>query len=252
MGVLEPALRFFEELFESFAELTLKFESLLCSPKTLSPASDTAASTGVAAAVAVVTEDTEFSLKLEFENFTLASFIFDDDDELFLSTLSELLCSDSGCGNEFVLCSLSMFLEEFFVDDNDEKLPLVLFGFSDVGFLFELDVDDDEEELWTVFWWEAAEPLELDFEADVLEDFDEELLDLLALELLLRLLLDEDEEEFEGAGGAAGCVAVLLLMIMLSASFSGDESDEWLSAVGIGLYGGIVFTLPLFFYTKTD
>lgn len=60
----------------------------------------------------------------------------------------------------------------------------------------------------------------MDFEAED-EDFDDELLDLLALEpLLFRLLLDELEEE--------DCCWEFLLAsaAFASASFSGDESDE--------------------------
>lgn len=59
----------------------------------------------------------------------------------------------------------------------------------------------------------------------------------LALDLLLEFALDLELELFR---------LPLDDLIGVSASFSGDESDEPLSA-GIGLYGGIVFTLPPFF-----
>lgn len=62
----------------------------------------------------------------------------------------------------------------------------------------------------------------------------------LALDLLLEFALDLELELFR----------LPLDFIGVSASFSGDESDEPLSA-GIGLYGGIVFTLPPFFYKLT-
>jgi len=59
----------------------------------------------------------------------------------------------------------------------------------------------------------------------------------LALDLFLEFALDLELELFR---------LPLDDFIGVSASFSGDESDEPLSA-GIGLYGGIVFTLPPFF-----
>lgn len=62
----------------------------------------------------------------------------------------------------------------------------------------------------------------------------------LALDLLLEFALDLELELFR----------LPLDFIGVSASFSGDESDEPLSA-GIGLYGGIVFTLPPFFCKLT-
>lgn len=61
----------------------------------------------------------------------------------------------------------------------------------------------------------------------------------LVLDLFLEFAVDFELEPF-----------LLLLdddFIGVSASFSGDESDDPLSA-GIGLYGGIVLTLPPFFY----
>lgn len=61
----------------------------------------------------------------------------------------------------------------------------------------------------------------------------------LVFDLFLEFVVDFEPEPF-----------LLLLdvdFIGVSASFSGDESDDPLSA-GIGLYGGIVFTLPPFFY----
>lgn len=59
----------------------------------------------------------------------------------------------------------------------------------------------------------------------------------LALDLLLEFAVDLELKLFR---------LPLDDFIGVSASFSGDESDEPLSA-GIGLYGGIVFTLPPFF-----
>lgn len=59
----------------------------------------------------------------------------------------------------------------------------------------------------------------------------------LALDLLLEFAVDLEPRLFR---------LPLDDFIGVSASFSGDESDEPLSA-GIGLYGGIVFTLPPFF-----
>lgn len=61
----------------------------------------------------------------------------------------------------------------------------------------------------------------------------------LVLDLFLEFVVDFELDPF-----------LLLLdddFIGVSASFSGDESDDPLSA-GIGLYGGIVLTLPPFFY----
>lgn len=67
----------------------------------------------------------------------------------------------------------------------------------------------------------------------------------LAFDLLFELDVDDFELE------PLRFVALDKVFKGISASFSGEESDEPLSA-GIGLYGGIVLTLPPFFLNKIN
>lgn len=209
VGVLELALRFFEGLILSLTELAvLKLEFEL-SPKTISP-------------VGALT----LSFKFALGNFTLSLLeTFCNAGEL----LSIVFTSASVWCELITVVSFSTFFTTLLTELEDEKFLLELLSIVLVCFV-ELDVDDE----WTVFWWELDE-LEFDLLVELL-DFDDELLDLLLLELLLRF----PAEELELWG------IILLFILAPSASFSGEESEEWLS-VGIGLYGGIVFTFPPFF-----
>lgn len=121
----------------------------------------------------------------------------------------------------------------------DEEWTLLLFVWwfdcdaDDWLLLLLFDVDEDEDDVVDEPVLLLLPPL---FILDELEFFDEDV-DLPEFELLLRLPLLVAKFWFD-----------FVVDVLMSPSFSGEESDEWLSTAGTGLYGGIVFTLPLFFW----
>lgn len=101
--------------------------------------------------------------------------------------------------------------------------------------------------LWTVFCCDEDDEDEDEDVGFVLELVDLLLDELLPLVLLLRLLtggeafvVDEVDDDLDGC--CCGCCVE-------SVSFSELESELWFSA-DTGLYGGIVFTLPPFFWRQ--